>query len=154
MRGTTAARPSKAGRSSCQACSITRRAASLSPHSRRTTSTAFICVAPNCAPSGTASARSAEAFDVLANSGVAAAVPSTHRRDLWPSRAEAAAKYKSNKFYQSWDPRVLDLWIQHGLRQLPTEIHPATAGPGDDPRVTLTTSKHQELFTFLRPDIL
>lgn len=83
------------------------------------------------------------------NAGIAPAVPSTHRRDIWPSREEAAAKYKSNKFYQSWDPRVLELWIQHGLRQLPTEIHPAT-GP-EDRRVTLTTSKHQELFTFLRP---
>jgi hypothetical protein len=45
---------------------------------------------------------------------------------------------------------VLDLWVQHGLRDLPTAIHPSP-DPATEQRVTLTTSKHQELFTFLRP---
>lgn len=85
----------------------------------------------------------------LPNAGVRPAIPSTNRRDVWPSRADAAAKFNSNKFYQAWDPRVLELWIKHGLRDVPTDLHPAQ-GPNDT-RVTLTTSKHQELFTFLRP---
>ncbi|KAM7213418.1 Alpha/beta hydrolase family domain containing protein [Rhypophila decipiens] len=85
----------------------------------------------------------------LPNAGVRPAIPSTHRRDIWPSRSEASAKFHGNKFYQAWDPRVLELWIEHGLRDLPTSLFPKT---GDkDERVTLTTSKHQELFTFLRP---
>ncbi|KAJ5165826.1 hypothetical protein N7492_006122 [Penicillium capsulatum] len=32
------------------------------------------------------------------------AVPSTYRRDLWPSRAEATEKIQSSPFYKSWDP--------------------------------------------------
>lgn len=88
-----------------------------------------------------------------ANAGIAPAVASTNRRDIWDSRSAAASKFRQSKFYQAWDPRVLDLWIQHGLRDLPTELYPsdgpaAAAAAG---RVTLTTTKHQELFTFLRP---
>lgn len=79
------------------------------------------------------------------------ALPSTYRRDLWPSRTEAAQKFQSSSFYQAWDPRVLEKWIEYGLRDLPTALHPA----GDrestqQPVVTLTTPKSQELFTFLR----
>lgn len=100
---------------------------------------------------------------------------STFRRDVWTSRAAAAAAFRANKFYQSWDPRALELWIQHGLRDLPTPVHPTYApttsaparalsllsaavisaapvpptSPTDKP-VTLTTTKHQEVFSFLR----
>lgn len=77
------------------------------------------------------------------------AVPSTYRRDLWPSRAEAAEKLKASPFYKSWDPRALEKWVEYGLRDLPTKSYPDSneAGP---PAVTLTTTKSQELFTFLR----
>lgn len=97
---------------------------------------------------------------------------STQRRDRWPSRKAAEASFKRSKFYKSWDPRVLDLWIKHGLRDLPTYLHPettpasntlpaisadpssATVHPakGTETEVTLTTTKHQEVFTFLRPN--
>lgn len=97
---------------------------------------------------------------------------STVRRDIWPSRKAAEASFKRSKFYQTWDPRVLDLWIKYGLRDLPTLLHPtATAAsgtlpaPNADPssatvppekgtetQVTLTTTKHQEVFTFMRPN--
>ncbi|KAI5290198.1 hypothetical protein KEM52_000540, partial [Ascosphaera acerosa] len=59
----------------------------------------------------------------------------------------------------AWDPRVLERWIQYGLRELPTALHPlppqappaaATDAPAATP-VTLTTTKHQEVFTFSRP---
>lgn len=94
------------------------------------------------------------------------------RRDVWPSRAVAEASFKKIKFYQSWDRRVLDLWLEYGLRDLPTQLHSkatskdsspadnikpvpatpeATNTPVSDPGVTLTTPKHQEVFTFLRP---
>ena len=81
---------------------------------------------------------------------------STFRRDTWPSRAEAAASLKRNPFYQKWDPRVRDLWIQYGLRKLPTPLYPGDSSDSedsesDDAPVTLTTTKHQEVFTFLRP---
>ena len=84
---------------------------------------------------------------------------STYRRDLWPSRKAAAEALKRNKFYQTWDPRVLDKWIEHGLRDVPTTLFPniesarkaAGSGPSDTP-VTLTTTRHQEVFTFGRPN--
>ncbi|KAK4038619.1 peroxisomal membrane protein LPX1 [Parachaetomium inaequale] len=88
------------------------------------------------------------------NSGIGPAIASTNRRDVWDSRAAAAAKFAQSRFYQAWDPRVLDLWVAHGLRDVPTELYPSSSssdGTTDDTRVTLTTTKHQEVFTFLRP---
>lgn len=79
------------------------------------------------------------------------ALPSTYRRDLWSSRADAAEKFRSSRFYQTWDPRVLQKWIEYGLRDLPTKLYPNTSETGSpQPAVTLTTPKSQELFTFLR----
>lgn len=86
---------------------------------------------------------------------------STHRRDIWPSRKAAAESFKRSPFYQTWNPRVLERWVQYGLRELPTAIHRLdqnqTAGNnnGDDTAdrpVTLTTTRHQEVFTFSRPN--
>ncbi|CAG9989351.1 unnamed protein product [Clonostachys byssicola] len=84
------------------------------------------------------------------NGSISPAKASTPRRDIWPSRQTAAARFKGGKFFQTWDPRVLDRWIEYGLRQVPTELYPRGHFDNDD-AVTLTTSKHQELFTFLRP---
>lgn len=79
---------------------------------------------------------------------------STHRRDLWPSRQEAAEGFKRSPFYQAWDPRVLDRWVQYGLRDLPTAIHPLDpkTAINKNPPVTLRTPLHQEVFTFSRPN--
>ncbi|KAL4936652.1 hypothetical protein BDV06DRAFT_216513 [Aspergillus oleicola] len=78
---------------------------------------------------------------------------STYRRDKWPSRKAAAESYKRNPFYQAWDPRVLDRWVQHGLRDLPTAIHPTAKEPNSSENpVTLRTTLHQEVFTFSRPN--
>lgn len=90
-----------------------------------------------------------------ASGGGAAASParaSTFRRDLWPSRTAAVEAFRKSKFYQAWDHRVLDRWLQDGLRDTPTAIYPeqSATGDGENP-VTLTTTKHQEVFTFLRP---
>lgn len=71
---------------------------------------------------------------------------STFRRDIWPSRAEAELAFRKQKFYQSWDPRVFDRWCKFGIRETPTSLHPNERGS-----VTLSTTKHQECFTFLRP---
>lgn len=68
-------------------------------------------------------------------------VMSSKRRDTWPSREAAAAAFKKSRFYQSWNPRVFDRWITYGLME---------RTPGS-PEVTLTTTKHQEVFTFARP---
>jgi hypothetical protein len=80
---------------------------------------------------------------------------STHRRDIWPSRQTAAEGFRRSPFYQAWDPRVLSRWIEHGLRDLPTAIHPLDPKKQIDtatPPVTLRTTLHQEVFTFSRPN--
>lgn len=69
------------------------------------------------------------------------AAMSIYRRDVWPSRDEAIAGFKRSKFYQGWDPRVLERWVNYGIRD----------APGGKGEVILTTSKHQEVFTYLRP---
>ncbi|RKL47587.1 hypothetical protein BFJ72_g1819 [Fusarium proliferatum] len=90
----------------------------------------------------------------IPNPSISLAGLSTKRRDIWPSREDAVARFKKSKFFQSWDPRVLDLWIEHGLRDVPTELYPKEGGSSPGERVTLTTSKHQELFSFVRPTYL
>jgi pimeloyl-ACP methyl ester carboxylesterase len=70
---------------------------------------------------------------------------SSMRRDLWDSRAQAEASFRRSKFYETWDPRVFDAWIKYGLRDTPTKLYPE---PG---KVTLTSTKHQEVFTYYRP---
>jgi pimeloyl-ACP methyl ester carboxylesterase len=77
------------------------------------------------------------------------------RRDRWPSRAAAAAAFKKSKFYQKWDPRVMDLWIKWGLRDLPTKTYPVPKENSDgEKEVTLTTTKAQEVFAFARSSSL
>lgn len=71
---------------------------------------------------------------------------STFRRDVWASRAGAKASFLKQKYYQSWDPRVFDRWCKFGIRETPTSLHPNEHGA-----VTLSTTKYQEVFTFLRP---
>lgn len=85
-----------------------------------------------------------------APSGPNPAQASTFRRDIWPSRHDAETLFRKQAFYQSWDPRVLDCWIKYGVRETPTLVHPGKKGASNT-AVTLTTSKHQEVFTFLRP---
>ena len=81
------------------------------------------------------------------------AYASTHRRDMWPSRQAAEVSFKKSPFYQSWDSRVLALWLQYGLRALPTKLYPKSYKEGAlDSPVTLSTTKHQEVWTFLRPN--
>lgn len=92
--------------------------------------------------------------------------------------------FRKNPFYSAWDKRALDLWLQFGLRDLPTALYSeypaevvskdsaaATTKPTTEPRlmdeasatntaapvpsslpapVTLTTTKHQEVFSFQR----
>ena len=88
---------------------------------------------------------------------------STFRRDIWPSRSQAEASFKRHKAYQTWDPRVLDLWTEHGLRELPTALYPDDATYSQDsdqsdtptregPPVTLTTTKAQEVLMYIRPN--
>ena len=77
---------------------------------------------------------------------------STFRRDHWSSRAEAAASFRKSKYYQSWDERVLNRWLDVGLRDTPTALYPEAKRDPQARPVTLLTPKHQEVFTFARPN--
>ncbi|OCH85625.1 alpha/beta-hydrolase [Obba rivulosa] len=56
------------------------------------------------------------------------------RRDVWGSRAEARAYFAKRLPWKMWDARVLDLFVAHGL----TEV------PGGEGKVTLSCNKNQE----------
>jgi pimeloyl-ACP methyl ester carboxylesterase len=86
----------------------------------------------------------------VSSNSTGAAGASTFRRDIWPSRAAAEKTFRNHQFYQRWDPRVLDLWIKYGFRELPTAIY--SSSPQGEKPVTLTTTKHQEVFSFARPN--
>lgn len=73
---------------------------------------------------------------------------STFRRTLWPSREAAEMSFAKSAFYKPWDPRVLQRWMDYGMRHVPTPLHPDAKAP----QVTLTTTPAQEVFTYLRPN--
>jgi hypothetical protein len=68
------------------------------------------------------------------------------RSDLWPSFEAARAEFQKNPFYNTWDPRAMDRYLRYGLRRTPTAVYP-DAAPGS---VTLTTTKHQEAWLYVR----
>lgn len=84
-------------------------------------------------------------------SGPNAALPSSLRRDLWPSRRAAEASLRKNRFFKAWDSRALDNYLQYGLRETPTALFTTEAESGS---VTLTTTKHQEAWSFLRSNFV
>ncbi|CAK7265876.1 hypothetical protein SEPCBS57363_001809 [Sporothrix epigloea] len=90
------------------------------------------------------------------------------RRELWPSREAADTAFRRSRLFGAWDPRVLDIWNQYGLKDLPSKWYPDPVAAkatlrkiekiggnvvleDKGPPVTLTTTKHQEVFTYMRP---
>jgi pimeloyl-ACP methyl ester carboxylesterase len=85
------------------------------------------------------------------NPGKPFGLASTYRRDLWPSRQAARDSFAKSKFYQAWDTRVFEKWVEAGLRPLPPEVYGDGTRTEDKTPVTLTTAKPQEVYSFLRP---
>ncbi|KAG8934349.1 hypothetical protein FRC01_003597 [Tulasnella sp. 417] len=47
-------------------------------------------------------------------------IPASYqRRDVWSSRRAALKDFNSSKGYASWNPRILELFVQHALREHP-----------------------------------
>ncbi|KAJ7055563.1 Alpha/beta hydrolase fold-1 [Mycena amicta] len=67
---------------------------------------------------------------------------SEKRRDIWPSREAAFELFNSRAAWKSWDPRVLRLFVDHGLRALPSLEYPDKEG------VTLRCTRRQETATY------
>ncbi|TVY21564.1 Abhydrolase domain-containing protein mpaH [Lachnellula arida] len=85
--------------------------------------------------------------DHAAPKGPNCALPSSYRPDFWPSRSAAEVATRKTRFFRSWDPRALDNYLQYGLRSTPTAVYPEPENAGG---VTLTTTKHQEAWSFIR----
>jgi hypothetical protein len=87
-------------------------------------------------------------------SGPNAAFLTSYRPDLWPSRSEAEASFRSSPFFMTWESRVLDRYLQYALRDTPTVLYPASTLAGSTKptpsAVTLTTTKHQEAWSYVR----
>ncbi|KAL1937276.1 hypothetical protein VTO73DRAFT_13885 [Trametes versicolor] len=45
------------------------------------------------------------------------------RKEVWPSRPAAREWLAKRLPYRRWDARVLDLYVEHALRELPTAVH-------------------------------
>ncbi|PBK71188.1 alpha/beta-hydrolase [Armillaria solidipes] len=48
----------------------------------------------------------------------------TKRHDVWASRDEARTWFRKRFPWKAWDPEVLDTYVNHGLRTLPTAFYP------------------------------
>ncbi|KAL4939888.1 hypothetical protein BDV06DRAFT_224608 [Aspergillus oleicola] len=80
------------------------------------------------------------------------AIISALRRDLWESPEKATASL--TKSLHQWDPRARDRYLRFGLRPVPTRLY----NPSNDPKVpktavTLTTTKHQEAWSYSTPNL-
>ncbi|CAG8495053.1 13228_t:CDS:2 [Cetraspora pellucida] len=64
------------------------------------------------------------------------------RRDRWPDRETAHAGFSMNPFFQSWDPEMLNLYVQYGLYELPSG------------EVALKCPKTQEYYTFFHESVI
>ncbi|KAI0058253.1 hypothetical protein BV25DRAFT_1891561 [Artomyces pyxidatus] len=65
------------------------------------------------------------------------------RKDIWPSRAAAHEWLRTHSPWKGWHPRSLELFVEHGLRDLPTAKYPhLTEG------VTLSCTREQESFCY------
>ncbi|KAF7865938.1 hypothetical protein EAF04_006102 [Stromatinia cepivora] len=73
------------------------------------------------------------------------ALMSTIRRDLWDTREKAESYFR--KAFKSWDLCALELYLKYGLRAIPTALYNPTQEILAS-AVTLTTSKHQEAWSY------
>ncbi|THH29498.1 hypothetical protein EUX98_g4691 [Antrodiella citrinella] len=65
------------------------------------------------------------------------------RKDVWSSREEARQFFAKRYPWKKWDPRVLDFFIDYGLRDLPTATY-----PDRQEGVTLACPREQEAATY------
>jgi len=80
----------------------------------------------------------------------------TQRRDMWTTKEAAVADARKGGLQRTWDPRVVELWRKHALRELPTLLYPEVPTSLNPEResgsapVTLATTKHAEVRAYGR----
>ncbi|KAG9006501.1 hypothetical protein FRB94_014343 [Tulasnella sp. JGI-2019a] len=65
------------------------------------------------------------------------------RRDVWPSKQAALKDLQKNRMFKTWDPRQLELYVEHGL-----DDHPGGNYAPKYKGVTLKCTREQETATF------
>ena len=78
--------------------------------------------------------------------GPGPAIMATTRRDIWDTRVNAEASLR--KAFSTWEPRAMEKFLKHGLRQVPTALYSLNQEGMAPNSVTLTTSKHQEAWAY------
>ncbi|ORY75454.1 Alpha/beta hydrolase family-domain-containing protein [Protomyces lactucae-debilis] len=73
---------------------------------------------------------------------------SARRRQDFPSRQAARQGFLKSPFYQSWEPKVFEMWMQYGVVPVspPSAVSDNAAEEGP---VRLSTLVSQEVYTFL-----
>ncbi|KAL2813466.1 hypothetical protein BDW59DRAFT_178235 [Aspergillus cavernicola] len=71
------------------------------------------------------------------------------RPDVWSSLQDAERYIRGSAFWRTWDPKAVDQYIQFGLRPVPTALYPNSSPSA----ITLTTTKAQEAWTYLRLNV-
>ena len=75
-----------------------------------------------------------------------------NRQDLWESREQAEKALRRS--LRKWDRRVVDRYLEFGLRPVPTRLYNQDKDPQlPSSAVTLTTTKHQEAWTYSTPNL-
>jgi pimeloyl-ACP methyl ester carboxylesterase len=83
------------------------------------------------------------------SSGPMVARSASKKPDLWSSRQAAEVALRKGTFLRSWSKGAVDNYLRYGLRDTPTAVYPLSSHVPKG-SVTLTTSKAQEAWTFLR----
>ncbi|KAH8108809.1 Alpha/beta hydrolase fold-1, partial [Phellopilus nigrolimitatus] len=65
------------------------------------------------------------------------------KMDKWPSRKDALEQIRVRMPFNTWDSRAMELFVEHGIRPLPTLFY-----PDDKTGVTLKCYKHHESIAF------
>jgi hypothetical protein len=74
------------------------------------------------------------------------------RQDLWETREKAETALR--KIQRAWDPRVVERYLQFGLRPVPTRLYNRQIDPDlPSSAVTLTTTRHQESWSYTTPNL-
>lgn len=80
----------------------------------------------------------------------------SYRKDHWKNKAEAEATFRKNPLVKRFDQRVIEKVLAHSIRPTPTLLYPqATLDDNHEDgeqAYTLTTPKHQEAASVVRPN--
>ena len=76
---------------------------------------------------------------------------SNEREESWPNRAAAEEFFRNSNVHCGWDKGVLERWLRFGLREQTSQACSRDGKSSEGgANISLTTSKHQESWTYAR----